>query len=67
MGPGNEQYSYGDTQQFEEMSPAEIIQMAREEVQDLVVYAVMADIQLMRMMRGLERLDSLGEVNPYAE
>ena len=49
LGVGHDQYADGDRQAFERMSPLKLIEMAREEVQDLTVYAVMTDIQLQKI------------------
>jgi hypothetical protein len=50
LGVGAEQYSDGTTQKFETMPLLELIRYAREEAQDLAVYAAMLDIRL----RGME-------------
>ena len=54
LGPGRQQYEKRDKdghtfQSFEEMTPLELLQMAREEVQDLGVYAAMLDLRLARL------------------
>lgn len=49
VGVGAEQYSDGTAQKFEGAKVSELIAMAREEAQDLVVYAVMTDIRLARI------------------
>lgn len=59
-GTGAEQYEKRDKngnpfQAFEEMTPLELIKMAREEVQDLGVYAAMTDLRLARMQAALAR------------
>lgn len=46
---GAEQYSEGDTQKFETMPLLGLVQYAREEAQDLAVYAAMLDIRLSRL------------------
>ncbi|MEU3618821.1 hypothetical protein ABZ725_41840 [Streptomyces sp. NPDC006872] len=46
---GAEQYSDGDTQKFETMPILGLVQYAREEAQDLAVYAAMLDIRLSRL------------------
>lgn len=52
-GVGDEQYSIPEGQKFEGMTPNELIQMAREEAQDLAAYAAMMDIRLARMAEKL--------------
>jgi hypothetical protein len=57
-GTGRDQYEKrrdngGVYQAFEEMTPLELLQMAREEVQDLGVYAAMLDIRLARLQAAL--------------
>jgi hypothetical protein len=66
QGPGREQYEKrrdngGVFQAFEEMTPREILRMAREEVQDLGVYACMTDIRLARLEKALEVNDTIGD------
>jgi hypothetical protein len=53
MGVGAEQYSNGDQQKFETMPLGDLIQYAREEAQDLAVYAAMVDIRLQRLEAAL--------------
>jgi len=53
LGVGLEQYDEGDTQHFERMDLAELLEWALEEVDDLVVYAVMLGIRLRRLQGGL--------------
>ncbi|GAB3847393.1 hypothetical protein GCM10029963_28800 [Micromonospora andamanensis] len=58
LGVGADQYaSYGadgrDRQLFEAMTPGQLITMAREEAQDLAVYAAMLDIRLARISEAL--------------
>jgi hypothetical protein len=65
-GPGRDQYerprdTKGVYQAFELMTPRELLQMAREEVQDLGVYAAMLDIRLARMARAFEINDTIGD------
>jgi hypothetical protein len=65
-GTGREQYEKrrdngGVYQAFEEMTPRELLQMAREEVQDLGVYAAMLDIRLARMQRAFEANSTIGD------
>ncbi|MFD6970582.1 hypothetical protein [Streptomyces sp. NPDC059949] len=49
LGIGAEQYDEGDAQKFEKMPLPELIRYAREEAQDLAVYAAMVDIRLSRL------------------
>lgn len=65
-GPGREQYEKrraggGVFQAFEEMTPLELLQMAREEVQDLGVYAAMLDIRLARLTAAFEANQTIGD------
>lgn len=65
-GPGREQYEKrrdngGVFQSFEQMTPREIVRMAREEVQDLGAYALMTDIRLARLERALKVNDAIGD------
>lgn len=58
-GTGREQYEKRDKdgkpfQSFEELTPLELVQMAREEAQDLGVYAAMLDIRLARLESALK-------------
>jgi hypothetical protein len=53
MGVGADQYSEGDRQRFETMPLGDLIQYAREEAQDLAVYATMLDIRLQRLASAL--------------
>jgi hypothetical protein len=58
-GVGAEQYEKRDKngdpfQAFEEMTPFELVTMAREEVQDLGVYAAMTDLRLARLQASLK-------------
>jgi hypothetical protein len=52
---GAEQYSEGDTQKFETMPLLGLVQYAREEAQDLAVYAAMLDIRLSRLEAMLRK------------
>lgn len=67
QGPGREQYERprdghrGVYQAFEHMTPLELVQMAREEVQDLGVYAAMTDIRLARLQAALKHNDVIGD------
>lgn len=53
-GPGAEQYFDGAAQKFERMTPLELVEWAREEAQDLAVYAAMLDIRLARVRNALK-------------
>jgi hypothetical protein len=57
-GTGAEQYEKRDKngnpfQEFEQMTPLELVKAAREEVQDLGVYAAMTDLRLARLQASL--------------
>lgn len=54
LGIGNEQYSEGDKQKFENMSPTELLEWALEEADDLVVYGVMTGIRIRQILGRLE-------------
>lgn len=54
MGVGDEQYSEGDKQKFESMTPTDLLEWALEEADDLIVYGVMTGIRIKQI---LERLD----------
>ena len=58
LGPGHRQYGQGDTQQFESMDPVDILQMVREEVWDLINYAIMTDVQLQKLQGALRAVRS---------
>lgn len=65
-GPGRVEYEQRDKngnpfQAFEQMTPRELLQMAREEVQDLGVYAAMLDIRLARMDAALKANEVIGD------
>jgi len=54
LGVGAEQYDEGNGQQkFETMPLVELVVYAREEAQDLAVYAAMLDIRLKRLEEAL--------------
>ena len=53
MGVGADQYSQGESQKFETMPLPDLITYAREEAQDLAVYAAMIDIRLQRLEAAL--------------
>lgn len=53
-GVGDEQYAEQDGQKFERMPIGDLITMAREEAQDLAVYAAMMDIRLARLERAFK-------------
>jgi hypothetical protein len=65
-GTGSDQYEKRDKdgkpfQAFEEMTPLELLQMAREEVQDLGVYAAMLDIRLARLTAAFVANATVGD------
>lgn len=49
-GVGAQQYDRGGAQQFEYMDPDELVQGLREELADIINYAVMIDIQVQRFL-----------------
>lgn len=53
LGVGAEQYSQGDTQKFELMPVDELFRWANEELQDIIVYAVMLQLRLERVRVSL--------------
>jgi hypothetical protein len=53
LGIGAEQYEEPDGQKFEKMPLVELVVYAREEAQDLAVYAAMLDIRLKRLEDAL--------------
>lgn len=54
-GIGRDQYDYGDTQTFEKMSIADLLNWAMEEADDQIAYAVMLRIRLTRLKRELKK------------
>ncbi|WP_200209077.1 hypothetical protein [Micromonospora coerulea] len=54
-GTGADQYATPEGQRFERMTPGELVEWAREEAQDLAVYAAMLDIRLARVADALKR------------
>jgi len=55
LGTGATQYEIDhDTQQFELLPPAELIQWFEEEFEDIVNYAVMTRIRLRQLRREIE-------------
>lgn len=52
-GTGDEQYSDGDTQQFERMELDELFVWAEEELADIVNYSVMLAIRLRRLREDI--------------
>lgn len=66
VGVGAEQYSQGSTQKFEVMPLGQLIDWTDEELQDVVVYAVMLSIRLRgirdrvagQLEHGLQILDT---------
>lgn len=56
LGVGRRQYEISpDEQQFERMPADELLAWACEEAEDLIVYCIMARIQLTRIRRQLKR------------
>lgn len=53
LGVGKEQYDQGGEQQFERMSIRELIQYAREEVEDGIAYNVMLRWRLNQLEKAL--------------
>lgn len=53
LGIGAEQYEEGGRQKFETMPLVELVVYAREEAQDLAVYAAMLDIRLKQLEEAL--------------
>lgn len=49
-GIGNEQYSEGEKQKFESMTPVELLEWALEEADDLIVYGVMTGIRINQIL-----------------
>lgn len=52
LGVGDQQYSIGDTQKFELMGMDELFSWMQEELDDVIVYAVMTSIRLERICRA---------------
>jgi len=59
MGPGQEQYGQDEHQLFETMPLETLFEYAREELDDIIVYAVMTQIRLNRMEEVLR--ERIGE------
>lgn len=53
-GVGNDQYSEGQYQKFETMSPIELFTMLQEELEDLVPYIVFIHIVTQRMVKAMK-------------
>lgn len=53
VGEGHDQYSFGDKQLFESLPPEELLAWALEELDDLIVYAVMTGIQIKRIREAM--------------
>lgn len=49
MGVGDQQYSIGSRQKFEDMPMPDLLNWANEELEDVIVYAVMLRIRLARL------------------
>ncbi|WP_431911613.1 hypothetical protein [Nonomuraea jabiensis] len=54
LGVGKEQYDQGSEQKFESMSLQELIQYAREEVEDGIAYNVMLRYKLNQLEKAVE-------------
>jgi hypothetical protein len=52
IGVGKDQYDQGESQKFEDMTVGDLITGLREELADVVNYAVMLDIRLGRLLGG---------------
>lgn len=52
---GDIQYSFGETQNFETLTYAEIVRNACEELEDLIAYAAQLHIRLGEVLTVLER------------
>jgi hypothetical protein len=50
---GAQQYDRGSVQKFEDMTPVKIVAEIRAELMDIVNYAAMLDIQMARMIDGI--------------
>lgn len=57
LGSGRDQYEMGGVQRFESMTPLELVGWAREEAQDLAVYATMVDVRLQALEEKLRDLE----------
>lgn len=55
LGPGRH-YETDGVMRFENMTPLQIIEYAREEVQDLANYAFMLDFQLAKLAKVLDQV-----------
>jgi hypothetical protein len=54
VGVGQEQYDLGDSQKFERMDLADLIEGALEELDDVIVYSVRVGIRFRRILDGLK-------------
>lgn len=62
LGPGREQYDLGGEQHFESMPLGELLRWAQEELDDVIVYAVMQSIRFRRLQSVVAaRHDSEGD------
>lgn len=61
LGPGREQYDLGGEQHFESMPLGELLRWAQEELDDVIVYAVMQSIRFSRLQSVVARHDSEGD------
>lgn len=57
-GTGNEQYSRGDRQLFEDVPLERLIVMIQEEIQDVACYATMLEIRLERLRSRTFEVDN---------
>ena len=55
MGVGKDQYEDGDEQLFETMPLEQLFEYAREELDDIVVYALMTKIRLNRLEQQIRK------------
>lgn len=54
VGVGQDQYDLGDSQKFESMPLDALIEMALEELDDVIVYSVMTQIRFRRIWDGMK-------------
>lgn len=52
LGVGDQQYSEGEDQRFERMPISELFDWMQEELDDVIVYAVMLSVRLERIRRA---------------
>lgn len=51
LGVGDQQYSEGDQQKFERMPVADLFEWTLEELDDVIVYAVMLGVRVRRLAK----------------